>query len=175
MLTATVFTYFHQCRRKMWLHAHEIRMEHTSELVALGRVMHETSYSRRSDRYRELQLPGMKLDQYEPEAGVVHEVKKSPKRREAHLAQLKYYLWRLEQHGLKASHGVLEYPQQRQREEVRLKAEDRAAIPAWLTEIERLLAGSCPERLAKRMCSHCSYHDFCWSEEMGQDLQDVQD
>ncbi len=166
-MTATVYTYFHQCRRKMWLHHHQITLEHSSDLVAEGRVIHETTYQQRPGRYRELQLPGIKLDHYDPQAGVVHEVKKSPKRAEAHVAQVKYYLWTLEQHGLPASHGILEYPQQRQREEVWLSDLDRAEIPRWVAEIEGILAGGCPERLAQRMCKNCSYYDFCWSGEGG--------
>lgn len=167
-ITATLLTYFHQCRRKMWLHAHEIRLEHSSDLVAEGRVIHQTSYRDRPGRYRELQLPGIKLDHYDPVAGVVHEIKKSSKRAPAHIAQVKYYLWILEQHGLRAHHGVLEYPRQRQREEVWLSDLDRAEIPRWLAEINTVLAGDCPERLARGKCKHCSYFDFCWSAEEGQ-------
>lgn len=168
-ITATLVNLYHLCRREMWLHAHEIRLEHTSDLVAEGRVIHETTYQRRAGRYRELQLPGIKLDHYDPKAGVVHEVKKSPKRAEAHVAQVKFYLWTLEQHGLPASHGILEYPRQKQREEVWLSDLDREEIPLWVKEIEGILVGGCPVRLPKSQCKSCSYFDFCWCEEIGQD------
>ena len=165
-ITATLINLYHLCRREMWLHAHEIRLEHTSDLVAEGRVLHQTSYRDRPGRYRELSLPGIKLDHYDPVAGVVHEVKKSSKRAAAHVAQVKYYLWILEQHGLRASHGILEYPKQRQTEEVWLSDLDRVEIPRWVAEIEGILAGDCPGRLPKSQCRACSYHDFCWSGEV---------
>ncbi len=164
-MTATVYTYFHQCHRKMWLHHHQIVMEQTSDLVAEGRVIHENSYQKRSSRYRELQLPGIKLDHYDPVAGVVHEVKKSNKRGEAHRAQVKFYLWTLEKNGLPASYGVLEYPRQKQREEVWLSDPDREEIPIWMEEIRNILDKPCPAPLPKRACRLCSYFDFCWSGE----------
>lgn len=164
-MTATVFTYFHLCHRKMWLHYHHIQMEHSSDLVAEGKVIHESSYPKRSRRYRELQLPGVKLDHYDSGAGIVHEIKKSHKQTQAHIAQVKYYLWTLEQHGLPASHGILEYPRQKQRKEVWLTDLDREEIPECIMEIQKILGKVCPERLAKSACRKCSYFDFCWSEE----------
>ena len=148
----------------MWLHHHQITLEHSSDLVAQGRLIHKTSYPRRPGAYRELQLPGIKLDQYDPNRGVVHEIKKSPKRASAHVGQVKYYLWQLEQHGLKAEYGILEYPKQRKTQEVRLTQEDRVEIPEVCERIRQVLTGDCPGRLPKSQCRHCSYRDFCWTE-----------
>ncbi|MEL6133201.1 MAG: CRISPR-associated protein Cas4 [Bacteroidota bacterium] len=165
MITATIYTYYNQCLRKMWLHHHQIVMEHTSELVAEGKLLHETSYPYRNQCYRELQLPGVKMDHYDPSRGIVHEIKKSPKRRAAHLAQIKFYLWTLEQHELPADHGILEYPQQRKREKVWLNEADREEIRRSLEVVRKVLQGNCPQRLKRALCKSCSYVDFCWSEE----------
>jgi len=164
-MTATLYAYFPQCPRKMWLHHHQIVMEQTSDLVAQGRILHEKAYPQRANRYRELQLPGIKIDQYDPKNGIVYEMKKSPKRAKAHEAQLKFYLWRLEQEGLKAEYGILEYPQQRRTQQVSLTPEDREHIPQTLANIQQLLTAPCPERLLQQKCKHCSYIDFCWSGE----------
>jgi len=47
MITGTHISYYLVCHRKLWLFSHEIRMEHTSDLVSEGRLIHETSYPQR--------------------------------------------------------------------------------------------------------------------------------
>lgn len=163
-ITATLINYYHLCHRKLWLHAHEIRLEHSSELVAEGRLLHDRAYARRSDRYRELQLPGIKIDYFDPKARVVHEVKHSNKMQHAHRAQVLYYLWVLEQHGIAAT-ARLEYPKLRQTTPVMLTDTDREHIQTWLDNIRQLLAGPCPARLGRPACRRCSFEAFCWSEE----------
>ena len=165
MITATLVNYYLLCHRKLWLHAHEVRMEHNSDTVYEGKLLHETAYPRRAGRFREVVLPGGKIDFYDPVDKVVHEIKKSDKMETAHVAQVKYYLWLLEQQGVTGAHGLLEYPKQRKTQEVWLSEADRKEIPVWIAEIEALLAGTCPERLPKSRCRGCSYFEFCWIEE----------
>ncbi|WNJ20036.1 CRISPR-associated protein Cas4 [Pontibacter sp. G13] len=165
MLTATLYTYSFQCARKMWLHHHKMVMEHTSDLVSEGRVLHETSYRQRANRYREIALEGMKIDHFDARQGIIREVKKSDKRERAHVAQVKFYLWRLEQVGISTQYGLLEYPAQRKTLKVFLADSDRMEIPQQCAQIQGVLDGTCPERLAKNRCRHCSYLDFCWSGE----------
>ena len=44
IVTGTHISYFLICHRKLWLFAHEIRMEQTSDLVSEGRLIQETTY-----------------------------------------------------------------------------------------------------------------------------------
>ncbi len=165
-ITATLINLFHYCKREMWLHAHGIRMEHTSEVVYEGKLIHQTAYPQRAERFREIELEGAKIDFYDPREKVVHEIKKSDKAEAAHLAQVKYYLWLLERNGVEGATAVLEYPKLRRTERVELTGEDRQQIPAWREEIGRLLASEvCPPRLLVRKCRSCSYFEFCWTEE----------
>jgi len=162
-VTGTLISYYHFCKRRMWLHAHEVRMEHTSDTVSEGKLIHETVYPQRAERYREVVLGGVKIDFYDPRAKVVHEIKKSNKVEAAHLAQVKYYLYILEQNGIEGATGILEYPTLRQTETVTLTPTDRAAIVNWLGDISRLLAqAQCPPLLNKPICKSCSYFDFCY-------------
>lgn len=164
-ITATLINLYHVCHREMWLHANGIRMEHTSETVAEGKLIGETSYNRRADRWREVQIDGIKIDFYDPDERVVHEIKKSDKMEQAHLAQVKYYLYILEQNGIEGATGLLEYPKLKKTERVTLTDEDRADIPRWQAEIRALLAcDTCPPRLNKPRCKSCSYYDWCYSE-----------
>jgi CRISPR/Cas system-associated exonuclease Cas4 (RecB family) len=51
-ITGTHFNYHQICHRKLWLFANGIQMEHTSEAVSQGKLIHETSYRQRSDRFK---------------------------------------------------------------------------------------------------------------------------
>jgi CRISPR-associated exonuclease Cas4 len=165
-IVGTHINYYHVCRRKLWLFANGINMEHTSELVEEGKLIHETSYPQRAEKYREIELEGVKIDFYDPKNKVVHEIKKSDKAEQAHTWQLKYYLYVLQQNGIAGATGILEYPNLRQREEIELSAEDVQYLKIAQSQIRQItLSDACPPRVEKKICKRCSYFDFCWTEE----------
>ena len=165
-ITATLINILHVCHRKLWLHANEIRMEHTSEVVAEGKQLHEQAYPQRAERYREIELDGSKIDFYDPYDKVVHEIKKSDKMEGAHIAQVKYYLYLLQRNGIDGATGIIEYPKLRQTERVRLDEGDSELIERWVQDIERIVTSEqIPGRLTKSKCRSCSYFDFCWIDE----------
>ncbi|MDP3912199.1 MAG: CRISPR-associated protein Cas4 [Bacteroidota bacterium] len=166
LTTGTHFNYYLICHRKLWLFANGINMESTSELVYEGKLLHETSYPRRSEKYQEISLDGIKIDFYDPKNKVVHEIKKSDKHEEAHEWQVKYYLYVLEQNGIEGATGLLEYPKLHKTDEVMLTTPDREAIREMIEKIEKIIQDEhCPERIPKTKCRNCSYFDFCWSGE----------
>lgn len=168
MITGTHFNYFLLCPRKLWLFANGIQMEHTSDLVSEGKLIHETSYPRRSEKHEEIELDGIKIDYYDPKSRVVHEIKKSDKHEEAHEWQVKYYIYVLEQNGVEGVTGLLEYPRLHKTEEVLLSIPDKETILEMLSKIEKIvLEEHCPEPVQKTKCKNCSYFDFCWSGEQG--------
>ncbi|HET8572388.1 MAG TPA: Dna2/Cas4 domain-containing protein [Edaphocola sp.] len=99
-ITATHINYFIICPRKLWLFANGINMEHTSEVVADGKLLHETSYPQRAEKYTEIELPASfdgievsgKIGFYDARKKVIHEIKRSNKVEEAHEWQVKYYI-----------------------------------------------------------------------------------
>lgn len=162
-LTATHITYLHLCKRKLWLFANGLNMEHTSDLVAEGKLIHETAYGYRAEKWKEIEIDGVKIDRYDPREKVVREVKKSNKVEHIHVAQLKYYLYVLEQNGIKVNYGVLEYPKLRKTEEVFLSDADRAEIPLWKEEAREVIsADECPPAIKKGICRKCAYYEFCF-------------
>ena len=166
LTTGTHFNYYLICHRKLWLFATGINMESTSELVYEGKLLHETSYPRRSEKYQEIELDGIKIDFYDPKNKVVHEIKKSDKHEEAHEWQVKYYLYVLEQNGIEGATGLLEYPKLHKTDEVLLTTPDREAIQEMIEKIDKIIQDEqCPERIPKTKCRNCSYFDFCWSGE----------
>ena len=49
-ITGTAINYLHICTRKLWFYQNHLEMEHTSEYVDLGQLLHEESYSREKRR-----------------------------------------------------------------------------------------------------------------------------
>lgn len=164
--TGTHFNYYLVCHRKLWLFANGVNMESNSELVYEGKLIHENSYKERSDRYKEIAIDGIRLDYFDTKNNVVHEIKKSDKKEDAHIWQVKYYLYVLEQNGIEAT-GILEYPKLRKTQEVLLIQPDREYIVDAIKKIERIVESeTVPSKLPKNKCKNCSYFDFCYANEV---------
>jgi len=176
-LTATLINLYHVCKREMWLHANGVRMEHTSDTVADGKLISETTYPQRPEKYTEIELSSPlgggwegtgKIDFYDAGAKVVHEIKRSDKAEEAHEWQVKFYIWLLAQNGIEGVTGILEYPKLRERKEVHLTAADERYLQGALEQIKTLIESEgCPPVINAKICRSCSYHDFCYVSEPG--------
>ena len=152
-ITGTHFNYYQVCKRKLWLFANGINMEHTSDLVFEGKLIHEDSYPQRSGKYEEIEK-------------VIHEIKKSNKVEAAHEWQLKYYIYVFERNGIEGVTGVLEYPTLRKTQEVVLSDVDRERIQEMEVDIQRIISDDdCPPLQKRGICRNCSYFDFCYSGE----------
>lgn len=165
-ITGTHFNYYQICHRKLWLFANGINMESTSDTVYEGKLIHESSYPQRSEKYEEVEIDGVKVDYFDAKHRVIHEIKKSDKVEQAHEWQLKYYLYVFERNGIDSCTGVLEYPTLRQTSKVELTDVDREMIAEMEKKIEGIIeADECPSLAKKRLCKNCSYYDFCYSNE----------
>lgn len=165
-ITATLINLYHVCKREMWLHAHGIQMEHTSDTVAEGKLIGETSYQDRAEKYTELEIDGIKIDFYDAKNRVIHEVKKSDKVEEAHIAQVKYYLYILRQNGIEDATAIIEYPKMRQRQVVEWEEGDLENIKRWIGDVRKIVSQeACPPLVKLKICKKCSYFDFCYTTE----------
>jgi CRISPR-associated exonuclease Cas4 len=165
-ITGTHINYYFVCRRKLWFFANGIQMEHTSDLVYEGKLIHEESYPQRASKYEEVQIGGIKVDFYDAKNRVIHEVKKSGKMEDAHIWQLKYYLYIFEKAGIEGVSGILEYPKLRKKEEVFLSEIDKERIVEIEKDIERIIeSDQCPQVLNSSICKKCSYYDICFISE----------
>ena len=141
-------------------------MEHTSDLVYEGKLIHETSYPQRPERYEELEIDVIKIDFYDARNKVIHEIKKSDKIEEAHEWQLKYYIYVLEQNGIEGVTGILEYPTMRQTNKVILTDTDRKRIQEIEKDICSIIeSDNCPSVINSKICKQCSYYEFCYVTE----------
>ena len=163
-ITGTLISYYFYCKRRMWLHANDIRFECTSDDVAMGVLVEESSYQQRASKYEQVAIDGIKVDFYSAKDKVIHEVKKSNKFHETHIWQLKYYIYMFEKNGISGVTGILEYPKERLTEQVFLSELDRDSIDRIIEEIRLIVENDkCPSLLTSHKCKNCSYNDFCYS------------
>jgi len=165
-INATLINLYHVCRREMWLHANGIRMEHTSDIVADGKLLHDTSYLQRAEKYTEIEIGGSKIDFYDAKNKIVHETKRSDKAEEAHEWQVKYYIFLFEQNGIEGVTGLLEYPKLRATKTITLSASDKLYLRTVMQQVQLMLEQrECPPLLNGKICKSCSYYDFCYCTE----------
>lgn len=146
-------------------------MEQTSDLVADGKVIEEESYVQRSDKYSQIELSheyqGIsltgKIDFFDTKNKVVHETKRSNKVEDAHIWQVKFYLWLLKLNEIEAEKGVIEYPKMRVTEVVSLTAVDVGYLETAVLQIRTIVESEvCPPVIHAKICKSCSYYDFCY-------------
>ena len=158
-ITGTLLWYYAICKREVWLMAHNITPDEEHQSLEIGRVVHESFYTRMK---KEIEAEGMKIDIIGSRDGHVYEVKTSSKFLQATRLQLGYYLLRLEHMGIK-TRGIIAVPRERRRINVELDSELREQVVSALKEISMLCIQPLPPP-AKRIpfCRRCAYRDFCW-------------
>ncbi|MCM4154765.1 CRISPR-associated protein Cas4 [Gramella sp. AN32] len=173
-LNATLINLYHVCPRECWLHANGINMEHTSDTVYDGKLLHETSYPQRADKYTEIELSANwngatlsgKIDFYDQKEKTIHETKRGKSVEEAHTWQVKFYIWLLELNGVEGAMGKIEYPRLRKTTEVFLTGPDRAFLEETVPNIRELVQREkCPPTINARICKKCSYYELCYIDE----------
>ena len=79
--TGTQINYYFVCKRKLWFFSHNMELESDSDLVLLGKLLHEHSYKR---KLKEVEVGRIKIDFIE-KTNEIHEVKRSRKIEDAHV------------------------------------------------------------------------------------------
>jgi CRISPR-associated exonuclease Cas4 len=137
-------------------------MEQESELVSLGKIIHENSYKREN---RDFALDNIINVDFIRKGDVleIHEVKKSTKMEKAHLFQLLYYLYYLKhEKGISNTRGFLDYPKIRKKEEYELNPTNEAQLEEVFDKIKDIIDGDLPKPVKKPFCRKCAYFELCW-------------
>lgn len=152
--------YYFICKRKLWYFCHQINMEDNNENVQLGKLLDENSY-KRDDKH--IQIDGVINIDFIHDNRELHEIKKSRAVEEAGIWQLKYYLYYLEERGVKGIKGRIDYPLLKRTMEVALSDEDRNVLGDVIKDINILKKQNMvPQLDKKKICSKCAYYDLCY-------------
>jgi len=127
--------------------------------VEIGALVHAHSYERKN---KEIVFDGIKIDFFDKNHGVIHEVKKSKKMEEAHFWQLKFYIYHFKKLGLAVS-GKIDYPLIRRTQTVELTTDDEAQLERMLDDIVTINEQELPPPVIKaKICKSCSYYELCY-------------
>lgn len=163
IVTGTDIWYYFICPRESWLNMHKISPDEEDENMEIGRFIHEYRYGRAK---KEVSIDSIRVDQIkkEKDSWVIKEVKKSSKFLTSSRYQLLYYLYTLQQKGIKAR-GVLLFPEEKKSEEVELTDNSIAELEKAIDDIYKIAELPIPPAPTKiHFCRNCAYNEYCWAE-----------
>jgi len=162
--TGTQINYFYVCQTKLWFFSHFLSMEHSSDLVAIGRLIDNTTYER--EKKNELIDNKIAIDFIKKGDVIeIHEIKKSSKVEKAHEMQVLYYLYFLKKKGVVNTRAIINYPLIRKVKEAFLTEEYEKELEDALIKIKEIVSNPIPpEPVRKPYCKKCSYYELCWSD-----------
>ena len=159
-ITGIMVYYYFICERRLWYFANLINMEQNSELVQIGKIIDETTYSR--------EKKGILIDNtinidFINKTAVLHEIKKTKSIEEAGIWQLKYYIYYLEQKGIENIKAEIDFPLLREKKKIILEDEDIEVLKNVAISIENIVEQDKPPKaIDSKICKKCSYFDLCY-------------
>ncbi len=160
-VNGTLINYYVHCKRQCWLHANKINLEDNSELVKIGKAIHEVKSENNKDT--EISIDNIKVDRLTKE--YLTEIKKSDADVDASKWQLFYYLKILKDKGINRK-GKLEFIEKTKSKKIlilELNEEILSDLDIMISEIETLvLDGTIPSTINKPSCKRCSYYEYCY-------------
>ena len=159
-VTGIMIYYYFICERKLWYFINEINMEQNSELVSIGKILDETSYSREK---KNIMIDNTINIDFIEKSAVLHEVKKTKSIEDAGIWQIKYYMYYLEQKGINNITAKIDFPLLRESKEIILEEQDKEVLDNVIKNIEELAKKEKPpEVINSKICSKCAYYDLCY-------------
>lgn len=159
-MTGVIVNYYIFCKRMCWLFYNKLNMEDNSELVAIGKELHNKKAEK--DKNSEISIEHIKLDSIGPE--YVVEYKKSDADIAAAEMQLLYYLYTLKQKGIDRK-GLIKIFEKKgskyNNHEVILDDKSEAKLLNAISEIEILVQNEIPEVKLTNKCKKCAYYEYC--------------
>ena len=99
-VTGIMIYYYFVCHKKLWYHIKGINLEQYDENVNIGKIIDEATYS---NAHKHISIDGNINIDFIQKWKVLHDIKKSKSIEEAGIWQMKYYMYYLEQKGIKIS------------------------------------------------------------------------
>lgn len=161
-VNGTLINYYFHCKRQCYLHGNRLNLEDNSEIVKIGKAIHEEKAS--GSENAEISIDNIKLDKLTAE--YLTEVKKSDADIEAGKWQLIYYLKVLKSKGI-IRKGKLECIEKNKSDKkimyFELNDELEKELDKYIEEIENLiLSEEIPKVLNKPTCKKCAYYEYCY-------------
>ena len=163
LFTGVQINYFIHCETQLWYFSHYITQEQESELVLLGKVLHETSFKNIKKDFlvdQKISIDFLKIR----DKLILCDVKKSDKFKEAHFYQMLYYLYYLKhEKRIENVEGQIHYPSKRKVIKVKLTPKKELELLKIFQKIKEIISlPKPPKPEKKKYCRKCSYFELCW-------------
>lgn len=159
-ITGIMIYYYFICQRRLWYFVNQINMEQNSELVKIGKILDETTYTKEK---KQILIDNTINIDFIKNGAVLHEVKKTKAIEEAGIWQIKYYMYYLQNKGIKNIKAKIDFPLLRETREVVLEKEDKEILNNVIKNIEEIVKMDKPPKiLDSKICNKCSYFDLCY-------------
>lgn len=161
-VNGTLINYYFHCKRQCYLHGNRLNLEDNSEIVKVGKAIHEERLNKSNNS--EIEIDNIKIDKLTSE--YLTEIKKSDADVEAAKWQLIYYLKVLKGKGI-IRKGKLECIEKNQNTKkityIELDEKYEDEIVRYINEIELLIEGNeIPAVINKATCKKCAYYEYCY-------------
>ena len=159
-VTGIMIYYYFVCQRKLWYFVNQINMEQNSELVQIGKIIDDTTYTKEK---KQILIDNTINIDFIENGAVLHEVKKTRSIEEAGIWQIKYYMYYLENKGVGNIKAKIVFPLLRESKEISLEDEDRKVLDNVIKNIEEIAKMDLPpKKVNSKICNKCSYFDLCY-------------
>ena len=159
-ITGLMVYYYFICERKLWYFINEINMEQNNELVSIGKILDETTYTREK---KNIMIDNTINIDFIKNGAILHEVKKTKAIEEAGIWQVKYYMYYLEKRGIQNIKAKIDYPLLRESKEITLEQSDREILDNVIKNIEEIAKKEAPPKVIdSKICKKCAYYDLCY-------------
>ncbi len=156
-LTGTIINYYMHCKRQCWLFAHRINLEDNSELVKLGKAIHEEKQT------QEIEIDNIKIDKISDEYLI--EIKKSDADINACKFQILFYLQKLKRKGIdrKGRLEIIEKKTKSRKTHIYILDKETEKELNHIKEltIELLNQEKVPDFVRTNKCRNCAYYSYC--------------
>lgn len=159
-ITGLMVYYYFICERKLWYFINEINMEQNNELVSIGKILDETTYTREK---KNIMIDNTINIDFIKNGAILHEVKKTKSIEQAGIWQVKYYMYYLEKRGIQNIKAKIDFPLLRETKEIKLEQSDREILDNVIKNIEGIAKKEIPPKVIdSKICKKCAYFDLCY-------------
>lgn len=159
-ITGLMVYYYFICERKLWYFINEINMEQNNELVSIGKILDETTYTREK---KNIMIDNTINIDFIKNGAILHEVKKTKSIEEAGIWQVKYYMYYLEKRGIQNIKAKIDFPLLRESKKITLEQSDRKILDNVIKNIEEIAKKEIPPKVIdSKICKKCAYYDLCY-------------
>ena len=159
-VTGIMIYYYFICQRRLWYFANQINMEQNSELVEIGKIIDETTYTREK---KQILIDNTINIDFVKNGAVLHEVKKTKSIEEAGIWQVKYYIYYLENKGVQNIKAKIDFPLLKESKEIILEKKEKKILDKVTKNIQEIIRMDKPPQIINsKICNKCSYYDLCY-------------